>query len=360
MPEVQVLDITGNARQRGEAHGEHMRDEIATGIDRWLDEMNAHQPLNPEAFIKHIQTSTRFAEAVKKRTPDLLDEVRGIATGSRLDFETVFAFQLLDECWWIAAQLAQQGESRESCSSLAVRDVHGAPLAAQTMDLPLHYDGGQLLLRFTDPDTGMRQIIFTVAGLLGLNGLNAGRLAVCVNTLPELPCSREGLPVGFVLRSLVNSPNLASAVVMIETTQHASGQNYVLASPDGIVDIEAGGESVTHYLAESRGEYLYHTNHLLAGPLAENRPAATDETSFAGPSSSRRFAAMTRFFETHPQLDLEGIKALLASADGPICDPRVPGQGFTFGACIMALGTDPSLHITHGPPTISSFIKHGL
>lgn len=360
MPVVRLLDVCGDARQRGEAHGEAMRDEVVAGIERWRDEMNAIQLVSANAFIKHIQTSTQFVQAINQQAPDLMDEVRGIAAGANLDFDTVFAFQLLDECWWLAAQLAKKSESRESCSSLAVRDIDGAPLAAQTMDLPLHYDGGQMLLRFTDPITGIRQIVFTVAGMIGLNGLNDRRLAVCVNTLSELACSRRGLPVAFVLRSLLARPDLATAVEFAETTHHASGQNYVLTSPDGIVNIEAGAESITRYPAKGGGAYVYHTNHLLAGPLAENRAAAADESSISGPSSSRRLAAMTRFLDSHPQPNLEGIKTLLASTDGPICQPRIPGQGFTFGACIMTLDTKPILHITHGPPTTSNFVQHTL
>lgn len=252
-----------------------------------------------------------------------------------------------------------QPESRESCSSLAVADVDGAPLAAQTMDLPLHYDGGQLLLRFTDPVSGVRQIVFTVAGLVGLNGLNDRRLAVCVNTLSELACSRQGLPVAFVLRSLLAKPTVASATEFVEITPHASGQNYLMTSPAGIVDIEAGAESVMHY-STGVSEHIYHTNHVLAGPLAENRVAASDESSIAGPNSSRRLAALARFFERHAKPDLDGVKSLLASDDGPICAPRVPGQGFTFGACIMSLGPQPILHVAHGPPRTSDFVQHTL
>jgi hypothetical protein len=82
--------------------------------------------------------------------------------------------------------------------------------------------------------------------------------------------------------------------------------------------------------------------------------------TIAGPSSTRRLAAMTRFFEQHPQPNLNGIKTLLSSADGPICAPREPGHGFTFGACIMTLGTEPALHVTHGPPTVTSFVAHSF
>lgn len=360
MPVVKLLDVSGDGQARGEAHGEALRAEVVAGIERWRDEMAANQPLTADAFIEHIHHTTQFLQTVTRCAPDLLAEVRGIAAGANLDFDTVFAFQLLDECWWLAAQPSQESELRESCSSLAIHDVGGSALAAQTMDLPRHYDGGQVLLRFRDPTTGIRQLVFTVAGLVGLNGLNDKWLAVCVNTLSELACSRRGLPVAFVVRSLLNRPDLASAVEFLESTQHASGQNYLLTSPAGIVDIEAGAESIFHYPANGIADCVYHTNHVLAGPLADSRARALDESTIAGPSSARRLEAMTRFFDRHPQPDLDTIKSLLASADGPICVPRDSGHGFTFGASIMSLGAKPLLHVTHGPATTSSFVQYTI
>ena len=93
MPVVKLLDVNGDARQRGEAHGEAMRDEVVAGIERWRDELNAVQPMSPDAFIEYVQTSTQFARTVNQLTPDLMAEVRGIASGANLDFDTVFAFQ---------------------------------------------------------------------------------------------------------------------------------------------------------------------------------------------------------------------------------------------------------------------------
>jgi len=353
LAEVKLLDVKGDARERGEAHGEAMRGEIVSGIERWREALAIIQPLTPDDFIRHIGATTQFVEAAEQQSPDLLVEVRGIAAGANLEFETVFAFQLLDECWWLSAHLAQQTSARQSCSSLALCDVNGDPLVAQTMDLPLHYDGGQLLLRFTDPVTGVRQIVFTAAGLIGLNGLNDSRWGVCVNTLSELACSRSGLPVAFVVRTLLNKRDLGDAVRFVETTQHASGQNYVVASPEGIVDIEAGADSAIHYPAKGGDECVFHTNHVLVGPLVQDDPMPSTTTS-------SRFTALQCFFDQHSHPELGDIKSLLSSTDGPICVLRDSGHGHTFGACIMTLGDKPALHVAHGPPSVMSFVQHGL
>ncbi len=354
---VELIDLEGDAQQRGVTHGEALRAQIRDGVDRWRDQLDRAQPLTPDAFIEYIHGKTQFVDTVLRQTPDLLEEVRGIAIGANLDFKTMFAFQLLDECWWLAARLKGETSQQESCSSLALASADGAPLTAQTMDLPLHYDGGQALLRFTDPVSGRRQLVFTVAGLIGLNGLNDKRLGLCVNTLSELDSSTSGLPVAFVARSLLAQQNIAAAVSFIESTNHASGQNYILASPEGIADIEAGAGATSAYKPLLSDILVYHTNHVLANSSARREGAVLTDPA---PNTVKRLDAMERFFKEHPRPDLAAIRTLLSSADGPICAPRAPGGSFTFGACIMHLNDSPSLYVTHGPPTPSTFVEHKL
>ena len=56
---------------------------------------------------------TNYLSAIKKYTSSLLEEVKGIAEGSKIDFDTIFAFQLLDEF------LLNAEESRiDHCSSI--------------------------------------------------------------------------------------------------------------------------------------------------------------------------------------------------------------------------------------------------
>ena len=69
----------------------------------------------------------------------------------------MLAYNFLDEEWWYSETL------RSKCSALAVPARDGqAALVAQTMDLPLPMDGGQVLLRHRDPDG--REVAAPVGG----------------------------------------------------------------------------------------------------------------------------------------------------------------------------------------------------
>ena len=44
--------------------------------------------------------ATRFVPAIEASTPELLEEVRGIAEGAGVSFERILAYNLMDEEWW--------------------------------------------------------------------------------------------------------------------------------------------------------------------------------------------------------------------------------------------------------------------
>lgn len=79
---------------------------------------------------------------VAKYCPDLLEEVKGIAAGSGLDFDTIFAYQLLPEEWVFETTVNQPVVRAEHCSIVGVRS--NPPLLAQNMDINRFYDGGQV------------------------------------------------------------------------------------------------------------------------------------------------------------------------------------------------------------------------
>ena len=134
--------------------------------------------------------ATRFLPAIEAATPDLLEEVRGIAEGAAVSFERILAFNLMDEEWWYS----QARGHRHACSLVAIAAGEGrGALLAQNMDLPEVMDGGQAVLRSTTPDGG-QTVVLTAAGMIGLTGCSSDGLGVCVNTLSMLNHSPDRAP----------------------------------------------------------------------------------------------------------------------------------------------------------------------
>src|SRR5262249_51986259 len=194
----------GTPRDRGRKHGEQMRDEIRKLLGLWKADLASNLKAwgvrtGVEDFIGRFVKKTEYRRAMKKWTPDLADEVEGIADGAGVDRDTIFAFQLLDELW-----VNGEGVAREGCSSLGFGRAGKQPsYVAQNMDLDTFYDGFQLVLHVKHEDSDLESFVLTAPGLIGLNGVNNRSVAVCCNTLMQLNNCRDGLPVACVIRRLL-------------------------------------------------------------------------------------------------------------------------------------------------------------
>jgi hypothetical protein len=343
-PDV-IVDVSGSGRDRGRAHGEILRDRIADALGRWDAEVGERMGIPAADHISGLLAATRFAPAIESATPDLLEEVRGIAEGAAVSFERILAYNLMDEEWWYS----QARGHRHACSLVAVAGGHGRPaVLAQNMDLPEVMDGGQTILRVTAPD-GSRTVVLTAAGMIGLTGCNSDGLGVCVNTLSMLHHSAEGLPVAFVLRGLLERRSLAGAEAFLRAVPHASGQHYAVACRDDAAGFEcSAGGAVS---SDGGAGRFWHTNH----PLASRDIDPADDEPGGTADSHRRLA---RLAESGPDIgSAADCEELLADRRAPLCvAPEAAHHWLTFGSIAMELSTPPVVRIAPGPPDRTAWI----
>jgi hypothetical protein len=223
---LKVLELRGSPYERGLLHGRELRSDIAQILALWEEDLRTSTKQDPNLAVRRFLAETNFLPAIRKWTPDLLEEVRGIADGSGQSFERVFAFQLVDELW-----VFNDAPEAHHCSSLGVArsDRHPA-CVAQNMDLEPFRDGFQVVLHIIGDGHTPEQYVFSSAGLIGLNGVNRHAIAVACNTLMELAASADGLPVAFVVRGLLAQTSGDAALELVRGVHHASGQNYVVGA----------------------------------------------------------------------------------------------------------------------------------
>jgi hypothetical protein len=227
-------------------------------------------------------------------------------------------------------------------------------IVAQTMDLPRWHDGAQALLRMPDPEGG-ETMVFTSAGMIGLMGVSARGVGVCVNTLSQLAVSATGLPVAFVMRGALARPNVRQAVEFLQSTPHASGQNYQLGDRRGIATVEcSAGEVLPLTVASGLSP---HTNH----PLASRNSRSAD-ISFAGSENSRaRLESLRNDLARDENVTRERVKAALSACrpGGEVSiDPphdASPTTSMTIGAVIYEIGEKVSLSVCAGPPSAGAW-----
>ncbi len=340
---INVVVARGSAREVGRLHGEQRRNAIAEGLDRWRNRLEETLGVDADAAIARFLAETSFLPAIERHTPDLLEEVRGIAEGANQPFDTILAYNLLDEAWeWVGAQL------KPGCTSCGVREG-GVPVIAQNMDIPDVHDGAQTVLR-AHVDGKPPVIVLTYAGMIGLMGCNADGVAVVVNNLQVLPTADDALPVAFVMRGVLERRTLADAARFVTNVPHAIGQHYAIGSPDGLRAFEGSAAGVVELPADA-ANYV-HANH----PLGDTPVRMETEPVYQRSITRERHAKAAASLDT--SATIAGIKRALEDTETPVS--FAPKKGFmTFGGMVMRLTVPPQVEVTAGPPHLSRWIPVG-
>ena len=343
--------LSGAPFARGRAHGQALAGQVRAHLDAWQGALAAAGVGEPNAYVAGLLRQTDFVSAIRAHTPDLMEEVEGVAAGADAPFELVFALQMLDEEWAHRVRTRRSAGRMEKCSSVAIAGPDGAWIG-QNMDLGTYTDGAQAALAIDAEGGQPAALVFTSAGMIGLMGVNAAGVGVCVNSLPQLPSAPEGLPVAFVLRRLLQATSLAEAADLALSLPHATHQHYVIAVARGVRSFEASSEGVAEY-RPPRPDRVLHTNHPLAWPDGPDDPGYLE-------NSRARLAALTARLAEAPA-SFEAIADALSSCDDPrhpVCRPAGAGPlaPFTTGSMISRLAADGAAGwISPGPPSEAGY-----
>ena len=344
---LRIVDASGSPREVGRAHGEDARELIARGLDAWFAVVGRQTGMAPAPYVEGFLRATDFVPAIRDFTPALLEEVRGIAEGSGQPFDTVFAYQMMDEEWAHRAALIRSRRAGEACSAAGVLRADGTAVVGQNMDLPSHYDGTQVLLR-TRPADGAAVMVFTPAGMIGTTGLNEHGVGVCVNALMELKHRSTGLPVAFVMRGALAQRTARDAASLLKAVPHATGQNYLVGDLGRVEDYECSPGEVAEVHATA-GQVV-HTNHALMS--ADVDPGVRRER---GSTTVQRLESLrAQLGESGGQATADDLKRALAAA--PVCVPR-GSDWMTLGSVVMDLRPEPALHVALGPPADTPYTE---
>ncbi|HLQ37853.1 MAG TPA: C45 family peptidase, partial [Planctomycetota bacterium] len=260
-------------------------------------------------------------------------------------------WQLIDEMW---AQMPLLFAHK--CTTVGVdRDGDRPAFVAQNMDLPRWMHAYPTVLRIRYPDRELQSLVVTVPGVVGANGINDHRVAVCVNTVLQIRACRDGLPVAFVVRGLLEQPDHAAALAFLQQVPHASGQAYTVGGPDTAPCFECSAGRKVRFEPFADAHRTWHTNHpLVSDDWSEiwlAHLAGTGKQPGELPFVCPRFATAAEQLREGAAVDVDKVKALLASKApaGPICNPG------TYVCTVMVLGAAPELHIAPGPPDRTPF-----
>ncbi|KAK8069115.1 isopenicillin-N n-acyltransferase [Apiospora phragmitis] len=283
---------SGTPREIGLAHGQQARTQIRGSIAFYRQQFQETCDLDWPAVQDEAE---RYVAPLTRLAPRHLDEIRGIAEGSGVDFLDVLALNVrteitfglftdgsstfgvtaagdgeipeTDGCtslsWFSGTDQEHQGTSSPKMSSFSYLAQNWDWMPAQRANLVIlyidHTSSSSL------PDTHPLPTIATVteAGLLAKTGLNSAGVGVCLNALRCRGVDRNRLPVHLALRRALECGSRADAVrALRETGLAGCGHILVADAATGGVGLECTSRWVRALGMDDAGR-THHTNHLL-------------------------------------------------------------------------------------------------
>jgi isopenicillin-N N-acyltransferase like protein len=344
-----LLDLSGDGATRGAAHGEEFRGLIGEALERWRDRIGTRSGGDPGGYVHDFLDRTDYAGTVARLSPDLHQEVLAIAAASGHPVAELLAYNFMDEEWRFDRDVLT------GCSVIGVVARAGGAVGetvvlGQNMDLPTSMTGSQVVLRIAGDGERPERIVLTAAGMIGLLGVNAAGVAVCVNTLNSLPAADSGMPVAFIVRRVLDHRDAATAGRYLTSIDHASGQHYAIADGSGVHGYECCADGCA---AGPAGSALAHTNHPLWWP--DGSGSGDDPEGHAVTSTTyRRLASL--------EAGVRGVRVsgdlrpLLSSTEGGVCVVETPERrAATFCSAEFTLTSPPSVRVALGAPNTTAW-----
>jgi isopenicillin-N N-acyltransferase like protein len=325
------LELSGDPRSCGRAHGETLRSEVVACVDFY----RAILGLGAEQLRERAAVFTRLIEHY---SPQQAAEIRGIADGAGIAPEYIFAINARSELVPF-----DTGECTVLCAP------HSG-LLGQTWDWCEQLQELVTVLSITRED-GHKIMTVTEPGIVGKLGLSSAGVGVCLNFL-SAPRSSDGVPIHNLLREALEADSLETARLRLQQAGAGRGGNILLSGAAGeAINFEFAGDQVDERFIE---ETFCHTNHCVfrqvsAGELEVNSRARLD-----------RAAQLLRTLSDPGVDDFKDILSDQSDPEAPICAPYHPLFGLELGTLCTVIMDLPQreLHLRLGSDPSAAFLSY--
>jgi isopenicillin-N N-acyltransferase-like protein len=353
---LRYLELSGTPYERGLMHGGLLKEEIHEVIRLFKEDIKQNTNEEPDQFIAQFLEQTDYKSSILKWTPDLMEELKGISEGARIDFETILMHQLGDEYWFNTKDILAH-----NCSSFGVnKSSEQSSIAAQNMDIPPFYNGFQTVIKIIDPDADKEMMFLTIPGHLGITGMNNKSVSINCNTLMQLDYGKTGLPVTFIVRGVVEKNTQEEALKFLSEIKHASGQNYIIGGSEKVYSMECSSNKIAEFRPFEGSNFTYHTNHPMSNrdysknylDLLKKENRSLEE----GLYECQRIKSFQKRFNTETgNITIEEIKDVLQSRDNETKD--VVSNDYTYASVIYVLSEKAKFIIAPGKPHEQDYIE---
>jgi len=368
MPELPVLDLGADPRERGKVHGRAMSREIRANYSTYVERFEA----GGAKLAVVLEQSDAWAAFIARDNPEYADEMGGIAVGAGISLTEIALLNARYELAYCVfgseAQSVnnQASMEQEGCSSFGLlpeMTKSGHTVIGQNWDWLAKVRGHVFVMRVkrsSEPGKGKPDFVgFTEAGIAGCKmGVNAAGIGMCVNGLVTARDGANGMrkPFHVRCREILDAWTFDKALLPVVQTDRTCSTNFLIAHADGeIIDIEATPDYCA-YIYPANG-LVTHANHL----VRETRIASEFER--IAPHSLYRANRLERLLgRSRGNISLDTIQAALSdhfSAPASICrhpDTTLPEAKRVISVAAIALDLNTrTMYVTDGQPCQSAF-----
>lgn len=346
IPNCPLVEVSGSPRVRGRQYGEQAADRVRLGIEHYSEQLG-HNNLTAEGIARLVK---RFEPTIDRFDPTYLEEMRGIAEGAGVAFESVVLLNARTEILKLA-QRPDDGrdlpdDDPDGCTGVVVlpeatRD--GRLIHAQNWDWKVECAETAVVLKIRRED-GPDILTFTEAGALGRSGFNAAGIAITANYLEsDRDYRRLGVPLALIRRKVLEQKQVAASMRAVYTTAKSGANNMIVSQANGIaIDFECAPDE-TFQVHPERG-LIVHANHFQS-PVALSK---LKDTGIANtPDSLYRDLRVRALIEPHlGAVTRETVKnALFDDFETPwsVCRPPRPNLSNNLSATVAMIVMEPML-----------------
>lgn len=362
-----LLEVWGNAHERGVRYGAGAAAEIRRGTGGYITQMET-AGLTKSALAELVDL---YLPIIADFDSDHVEEMKGIAEGADVPLSHIVLMNARTELLKLAGRpvlraglLAERGA--DGCTTIIVqpeRTPDGALIHAHNWDWKSSCADDCIVLRIRN-DNGPDILTFTEAGGLARFGFNSAGLAITGNYLEcERDYRRIGAPLALLRRKALQQESPSKAFAAIYTTEKSASNNLALShAGTGIVhDLECAPDET--FVVEPRDGLLVHSNHWLSlVALAKLRETGVADS----PCSYWRQQRAERLLAEHRTIGVDEVRSVLLDTEGAplsICVPPRPSTVTGRTATVASLMMRPALGemlLAMRPYAGASYVRYSL
>ncbi|QAV70953.1 penicillin acyltransferase [Salinibacterium sp. UTAS2018] len=311
-----------DAFQRGLSRGLDTAEALRQGVEIYLDLFETSGI--PRAEVqKHGEQAVVVTEAW---SADLADEMRGVASGSKIPLWKIGALNARTEILSRSVG-AKPGE----CSTVV--NAAGNPVSAQTWDWHEELSAFWHLQQVSG--TPRNFVGLTEHGILSKIGINDAGVGIMLNILGHTADRPDGVPVHLVgARVLAEASTLAEAVRILSTAPVSTSSAITVVSPEGAVIVELNPEGAA--VLQPVDGVLVHTNHFVDPVLSKG-----EKLGLYDPDTQARYDVLVERVAANPlpAVARDLLPYLLSEPGDAAQLCCVPAPGAVFGDRWATLAT---------------------